>query len=212
MAVLLLAEHDNKTLAPATAKALDAAAKFGGEVDILVAGENAQGVAEEAAKLAGVRKVLLAECAAAQRAPRRRDGQSDRAADAELRRAARAGHHHGQERCSARGGAARRGANLRHYRGEVAGHLRAPGLCRKRARDGQDRRQEDRRHRPHHGLRLGRRGRGRFDRDHRGAGGAWLVELREERDQRERTAGAHRRAHRRLRRARHAIRRKLQDA
>ena len=61
MAVLLLAEHDNKTLAPATAKALDAAEKFGGEVDILVAGENAQGVAEEAAKLADVRKVLLAE-------------------------------------------------------------------------------------------------------------------------------------------------------
>jgi electron transfer flavoprotein alpha subunit len=61
MAVLLLAEHDNKTLAPATAKALDAAKKFGGDVDILVAGENAQGVAEAAAKLAGVRKVLLAE-------------------------------------------------------------------------------------------------------------------------------------------------------
>jgi electron transfer flavoprotein alpha subunit len=61
MAVLLLAEHDNKTLAPATAKVLDAAAKFGGEVDILIAGENAGGVAEEAAKLAGVRKVLLAE-------------------------------------------------------------------------------------------------------------------------------------------------------
>ena len=61
MAVLLLAEHDNKTLAPATAKALDAAAKFGGEVDILVSGENAQGVAEEAAKLAGVRQVLLAQ-------------------------------------------------------------------------------------------------------------------------------------------------------
>jgi electron transfer flavoprotein alpha subunit len=61
MAVLLLAEHDNKTLAPATAKVLDAAEKFGGEVDILVAGENAQGVSEAAAKLAGVRKVLLAE-------------------------------------------------------------------------------------------------------------------------------------------------------
>ena len=61
MAVLLLAEHDNKTLAPATAKALDAAGKVGGDVDILVAGENAQGVAEEAAKLAGVRKVLVAE-------------------------------------------------------------------------------------------------------------------------------------------------------
>ncbi|HSB58005.1 MAG TPA: FAD-binding protein, partial [Methyloceanibacter sp.] len=61
MAVLLLAEHDNKTLAPATAKALDAAKKFGGDVDILIAGENARGVADAAAKLAGVRKVLLAE-------------------------------------------------------------------------------------------------------------------------------------------------------
>jgi electron transfer flavoprotein alpha subunit len=61
MAVLLLAEHDNKTLAPATAKVLAAAAEFGGEVDILVAGENARGVAEAAAKLAGVRKVLLAD-------------------------------------------------------------------------------------------------------------------------------------------------------
>jgi electron transfer flavoprotein alpha subunit len=61
MAVLLLAEHDNKTLAPATAKALAAATKFGGEVDILVAGENASAVAAAAAKLAGVRKVLLAD-------------------------------------------------------------------------------------------------------------------------------------------------------
>ena len=61
MAVLLLAEHDNKSLAPATAKALAAAERFGGEVDILVAGEGARGVAEAAAKLAGVRKVLLAD-------------------------------------------------------------------------------------------------------------------------------------------------------
>jgi len=61
MAVLLVAEHDNANLAPATAKALAAAAKFGGDVDILVAGEGAQGVAEAAAKLEGVRKVLLAD-------------------------------------------------------------------------------------------------------------------------------------------------------
>ena len=61
MAVLLLAEHDNKILAPATAKALAAAKEFGGEVDILVAGENASAVADAAAKLAGVRKVLLAD-------------------------------------------------------------------------------------------------------------------------------------------------------
>jgi electron transfer flavoprotein alpha subunit len=61
MAVLLLVEHDNRTLAPATAKALTAARAFGGDVDILVAGQNCRAVAEEAAKLDGVRKVLLAE-------------------------------------------------------------------------------------------------------------------------------------------------------
>jgi electron transfer flavoprotein alpha subunit len=61
MAVLLLAEHDNKTLAPATAKALTAARGFGGDVDILVVGEGCREVAESAAKLEGVRKVLLAE-------------------------------------------------------------------------------------------------------------------------------------------------------
>ena len=61
MAVLLLAEHDNKNLAPATANALSGAAKFGSEVDILVAGDGCRGVAEAAGKLLGVRKVLLAE-------------------------------------------------------------------------------------------------------------------------------------------------------
>lgn len=61
MAVLLLAEHDNKALAPATAKALTAAREFGSDVDILVAGEGCKAVADEAAKLDGVRKVLLAE-------------------------------------------------------------------------------------------------------------------------------------------------------
>jgi electron transfer flavoprotein alpha subunit len=61
MAVLLLAEHDNKSLAPATAKALTAARAFGDDVDILVAGKDCKAVADEAAKLEGVRKVLLAE-------------------------------------------------------------------------------------------------------------------------------------------------------
>jgi electron transfer flavoprotein alpha subunit len=61
MAVLLLAEHDNNTLAPATAKALTAARAFGGDIDILVAGQDCRAVADEAAKLEGVRKVLLAE-------------------------------------------------------------------------------------------------------------------------------------------------------
>lgn len=61
MAVLLLAEHDNAALAPATAKALTAAREFGSDVDILVAGESCKAVADEAAKLDGVRKVLLAD-------------------------------------------------------------------------------------------------------------------------------------------------------
>jgi electron transfer flavoprotein alpha subunit len=61
MAILLVAEHDNATLSEQTAKALTAASKMGGDVDVLVAGKGAQAVADAAAKLAGVRKVLLAE-------------------------------------------------------------------------------------------------------------------------------------------------------
>jgi electron transfer flavoprotein alpha subunit len=61
MTTLLLAEHDNKHLNEATAKALSAAVKLGGEVHALVAGKNAAPVAEAAAKLAGVTKVLVAE-------------------------------------------------------------------------------------------------------------------------------------------------------
>ncbi len=61
MAILLLAEHDNKSLAPATAKALTAARAIGSDIDILVVGEECKSVADEAAKLKGVRKVLIAE-------------------------------------------------------------------------------------------------------------------------------------------------------
>ncbi|HEY7646573.1 MAG TPA: electron transfer flavoprotein subunit alpha/FixB family protein [Hyphomicrobiales bacterium] len=61
MAILLIADHDGRQLAPATAKALTAARSIGGDIDILVAGEGCGSVAEAAAKLGGVRKVLLAE-------------------------------------------------------------------------------------------------------------------------------------------------------
>jgi electron transfer flavoprotein alpha subunit len=61
MAILLIAEHDNATLSDQTAKALSAAVKIGSDVDILVAGENANAAADAAAKLKGVRKVLLAQ-------------------------------------------------------------------------------------------------------------------------------------------------------
>jgi electron transfer flavoprotein alpha subunit len=61
MTVFLLAEHDNKTLNDATAKAASAAKELGGEIHVLVAGADCGAVAEAAAKLEGVGKVLLAE-------------------------------------------------------------------------------------------------------------------------------------------------------
>jgi len=64
MPTLLLAEHDNKSLKDATNKALTAAKAIGTDVHILVAGFNCRTVAEAAAKLAGVAKVLLADAPA----------------------------------------------------------------------------------------------------------------------------------------------------
>jgi electron transfer flavoprotein alpha subunit len=61
MTVLLFADHNNKALNPATAKALTAALAIAPEVDILVAGLDCRPVAEAAARLAGARKVFLAE-------------------------------------------------------------------------------------------------------------------------------------------------------
>ncbi|MCY6383648.1 electron transfer flavoprotein subunit alpha/FixB family protein [Hoeflea prorocentri] len=61
MTTLLLAEHDNASLSDQTAKALSAAAQMGGDVHVLVAGKGAKAAADEAAKLDGVSKVLLAE-------------------------------------------------------------------------------------------------------------------------------------------------------
>ena len=65
MATLLLAEHDNKSLKDSTNKALTAAKAIGGDVHVLVAGcSGAKAVADAAAKLDGVAKVLLADAPA----------------------------------------------------------------------------------------------------------------------------------------------------
>ncbi|TPQ46710.1 electron transfer flavoprotein subunit alpha, partial [Prosthecomicrobium hirschii] len=61
MTILLVAEHDNASLKDATHKALSAAQAMGGDIHVLVAGENAAAAAQEAAGLAGVAKVLHAE-------------------------------------------------------------------------------------------------------------------------------------------------------
>ena len=61
MAILVIAEHDNAALKSATLTTLGAAAKLGGEVHLLVAGSGCAAIADEAAKIAGVAKVLLAD-------------------------------------------------------------------------------------------------------------------------------------------------------
>ncbi|MEO0619267.1 MAG: FAD-binding protein [Pseudomonadota bacterium] len=61
MTVLLIAEHDNAELNAATHKAMTAASQLGGDVHVLVAGAGCRAVAEQAAKLSGAAKVILAE-------------------------------------------------------------------------------------------------------------------------------------------------------
>jgi electron transfer flavoprotein alpha subunit len=61
MASLVIAEHDNTTLKDSTAKTIGAAVQLGAPVHVLVAGQNCSAVAEAAAKIAGVEKVLVAD-------------------------------------------------------------------------------------------------------------------------------------------------------
>jgi len=62
--VLVVAEHDNTSVKGATLNTVAAAAQAGGEVHVLIAGHNAGGAAEAAAKIAGVSRVLLADASA----------------------------------------------------------------------------------------------------------------------------------------------------
>ncbi len=61
MTILVIAEHDNATLNPATHATVSAALAIGGDVHVLVAGKGAQAVADKAASLHGVSKVLHAD-------------------------------------------------------------------------------------------------------------------------------------------------------
>ncbi|MDH0735672.1 electron transfer flavoprotein subunit alpha/FixB family protein [Achromobacter spanius] len=61
MTVLVIAEHDNHTLNSATRNAVAAGARLGVPIHVLVAGAGAQAVAQAAARIAGVQKVLLAD-------------------------------------------------------------------------------------------------------------------------------------------------------
>ncbi|NDA14694.1 MAG: electron transfer flavoprotein subunit alpha/FixB family protein, partial [Gammaproteobacteria bacterium] len=64
MAILVIGEHDNKALRPSTLNTVTAAAQLGSDVDILIAGAGCDAVAQEAAAVAGVRRVRVADDAA----------------------------------------------------------------------------------------------------------------------------------------------------
>ncbi|MGC3873250.1 electron transfer flavoprotein subunit alpha/FixB family protein [Halomonas sp. GXIMD04776] len=61
MSILVLAEHHDGALAGATAHVVAAAKEIGGDIDVLVAGENVSAIAEAAAKLDGVSRVCVAD-------------------------------------------------------------------------------------------------------------------------------------------------------
>ena len=61
MSILVLAEHDNKTIKKATLNAVAAAQKLGGDIHVLVAGQGAAEAAKAASQIAGVKKVLHAD-------------------------------------------------------------------------------------------------------------------------------------------------------
>jgi len=63
MAVLVIADHDGSTVRDTTNKTVTAALAISADVDVLVFGQNAKAAADSAAKISGVRKVLLAESA-----------------------------------------------------------------------------------------------------------------------------------------------------
>jgi len=75
MVALVIAEHDNASLKAVTLNTVTAASQCGGEVHILVAGAGCGAVAEQAAKVAGVSKVLVAD------APHFADGLAENVAE-----------------------------------------------------------------------------------------------------------------------------------
>ncbi len=63
MAALVLAEHEGASVRAATLNTVSAAAKAGGEVHVLIVGHNVGDAAQQAAKIGGVTKVLVADAA-----------------------------------------------------------------------------------------------------------------------------------------------------
>ena len=61
MSILVIAEHDNATLKPATLNTIAAAQKLGSAITVLVAGSQCAAAAQAAAQVSGISKVLVAD-------------------------------------------------------------------------------------------------------------------------------------------------------
>ena len=61
MAILVIAEHDNESLKPSSLNTVTAAKEIEGEIEVLVAGKDCQNVADKAARIAGITKVIVAD-------------------------------------------------------------------------------------------------------------------------------------------------------
>ena len=114
MSVLVIAEHDNASIKGATLNTVTAAAACGGDVHVLVAGENAGAAAQAAAQIAGVAKVIHADGASL------KNGLAENVAAQVLAIAGNQphpvpGHGRRQERGPARGRQARRRPDQRHH-------------------------------------------------------------------------------------------------
>ena len=124
MAILVIAEHDNGSLKPATLNAVTAAAALGGDIHVLVAGSGAQGAAGAAAAVSGVAKVLLAD------APQYEHTLAETVAPLVVSQPYPGdGDECGEEPAAARCGVAGCGADFRHLGDCVGGYLRAADLC-----------------------------------------------------------------------------------
>ena len=64
MSILVIGEHDNAALRPSTLNVVTAAKALGSDIDVLIAGSDCQGAADEAATIAGITRVLKADDAA----------------------------------------------------------------------------------------------------------------------------------------------------
>ena len=159
MAILLIAEHDNASLTDQTAKALRAALKIGGDVDVLVAGKDAKAAADAAAKLNGVWKVLLAEADELEQLLAEPVAALIVVARRRLRHDRRAGDHVGKN-VMPRVAALLDVMQVSEIIEVVSPrHVQAADLCRQRDPDGAVDRCQEGDHGPHRLLPGGRRGR-----------------------------------------------------